>query len=82
MKRIDAPGVGEVALPGAPKPASAAPAEPAAGVDILFGNVAKANVAAPISELVVQLTKVEGGKISRIESLSRGGPFGMTSGVA
>ena len=40
------------------------------------------NVIVPTSELVVQLTRVDGGKITRIETLSRGGPFGLSAGWA
>ena len=81
VKSFEVPGVGTVLLPGMPRPETEAPAE-AAQTDILFGNMAQANVAVPVSELVVQLTKIEDGKIVAIETLVRGGPFGMSSGVA
>lgn len=71
---IDVPGIGLVALPGSrPEQADQTP-------DELFGSRATPNLRVPTSELIVQLTRVEGGEISRIEAISRGGPLGLTSG--
>ena len=78
IKSIDVPGVGTVALPGSRKPA--AEGAKAGEVDQLFGNRGGANLVVPITELVVQLTRIEAGEITRIEALSRGGPFGLTTG--
>jgi hypothetical protein len=38
------------------------------------------NVLVPTSELSVQLTRVQGGRITRMGALARGGPYGMSSG--
>ena len=83
LKAIEVAGVGRVALPGVRAE------DPAAGqgrsleeIDVLFGNRREANVVVPTSELLVQLTKLKDGRIVAIETVSRGGPFGMTAGWA
>ncbi len=83
IKAFEAPGVGEVALPGrrAAGPGSQINSTPDEQVQA-FGARMQPNVIVPASELVVQLTRVDGGKITRIETLSRGGPFGLSAGWA
>ena len=78
IKAFDVPGIGRVTLPGAMR---GGPGSPQA-MDQAFGMSRSVNVVVPTTELTVQLTKIRAGNIVGIETLSRGGPFGMTTGWA
>ncbi len=82
LKAIDVAGAGEVRLPGlrARPPGAEINSTPEEDATQAFGARLLPNVLVPTSELVVQLTRVTDGRISRIESLARGGPYGMTAG--
>jgi hypothetical protein len=77
VKRIEVPGIGPVALPTGIKAEDLLQTEGAAQ---FYVKRYEPNMAVPMTELMVQLTKVEGGRITRIESVARGAPFGMTDG--
>lgn len=77
VKTIDVPGVGPVALPGLSTPAGEGAQQ---ADDVLFGARAAANLVTPATELTAVLTKIRDGRITRLESLCRGGPFGMRTG--
>lgn len=78
IKAVDVPGVGRAQLPGMPS----ANSNEEHSEDELFASARSANLVVPVSELVVQLTKIQHGRITRLESLSRGGPFGLRTGWA
>jgi hypothetical protein len=80
LKSIEVPGVGEVALPGRKASGPGAEINSAPDESQLFGARMQPNVLVPTSELLVQLTQVQANKIERIEALTRGGPYGLSSG--
>src|SRR5262249_20637208 len=82
LKAIDVPGVGRVALPGLNAAGPGAEINSAPDESQLFGARMQPNVLVPTSELTVQLTQVRDGRITRIGALTRGGPYGMSSGWA
>ena len=67
-------GAGTVSYPG---PAAGVTAEQAAAQ---FPDHAGANLSVPLSALSVHLFKVVGGRIVRIETVSRPAPYGLRSG--
>ena len=81
LKSIEVEGLGEVKLPGLSAMGPGAEINSNdADQSLLFGARLQPNVLVPTSELVVQLTKVAGGRIARMESLTRGAPFGLGAG--
>lgn len=81
IKTLDVPGVGQVKLPGLRVMGPGAEINSSeADQSQLFGARLQPNVLVPTSELMVQLARVSDGKITRMESLTRGGPFGMDAG--
>ena len=77
VKSIEVSGIGPVALPTGIKADDLLQTEGAAQ---FYVKRYEPNMAIPMTELTVQLTKIEGGRITRIESVARGSPFGMTDG--
>lgn len=80
ISAIDVPGVGAVALRGLAASGPGAEINSAPDESQLFGARLQPNVRVPTSELMIQLTQVRGGEIVRIETLARGGPFGLSTG--
>ena len=81
IKSFEAPGVGEIVLPGrrASGPGAEINSTPEDQAQA-FGARMQPNVVVPTSELVIQLTRLDDGQISRMETLSRGGPYGLSGG--
>ncbi len=77
VKEIDVPDIGRVALPGGIQLQDLADT---GGAAQFYVKRHDPNFRVPMTELTVQLTKLEGGRIAHIESISRGVPFGATDG--
>jgi hypothetical protein len=77
VPEIQVPGVGRVALPSGIKAEDLNNTENSAQ---FYVKRYEPNFRVPMTELTVQLTKVEAGRIARIESISRGAPYGLTCG--
>lgn len=77
VAEINVPGIGRVALPSGYRPEEVA--DPSAAAQFYVKRY-EPNFRVPLTELTVQLTRVEDGRIARMETISRGAPFGMVSG--
>jgi hypothetical protein len=77
VREIEVPGIGRVTLPRGIKAEDLLQTEGAAQ---FYVKRYEPNFAVPMTELTVQLTKVDGGRITHVESISHGVPFGMTDG--
>lgn len=73
---IEVPGAGPVRLPRGFRPDGLDPQVTAQ----FYVERCVPNFRVPLSELVVQLTRIEAGRIARIETIARGVPFGMSCG--
>jgi hypothetical protein len=77
VAEIQVPRIGRVALPSGIKPEDLTNTKNSAQ---FYVKRYEPNFRVPMTELTVQLTKVQAGRIARIESISRGAPYGLTSG--
>lgn len=77
VAEVQVPGIGRVALPSGIRAEDLSDTENPAQ---FYLKRYEPNFRVPMTELTVQLTKVEAGRIARIESISRGAPYGLACG--
>lgn len=74
VKQIEVPGIGMVELPGYVQ------GQEEENIAALPGSKIFPNLQVPTSDLHAQLVRVEDGQITYIETISRGAPYGLSTG--
>jgi hypothetical protein len=74
VKAIEVPGIGTVELPGHVQ------GKEETTIAALPGSKIFPNLQVPTSDLHAQLIRIEGGRIAYIETISRGAPYGLSTG--
>ena len=74
VKKIEVPGIGTVELPGYVQ------GKEETSIAALPGSKIFPNLQVPTSDLHAQLIRIEDGRIAYVETISRGAPYGLSTG--